>query len=571
VGSALSIKVRILGILGILSVGYLLLLAVVQLTAAATHRHLDEVSSSLFPAALRLRQAEASFEQLRKSYKDAILLEDPAGVAAADKDGDAVAEALTALRGHVDRSPELAQRTEDIQARFASIRSRSHDTYTAVLGSKDNVTIEVQAQVATLATDDNNLASAMKGLDTTVAEQFRTELGAIDLWSIRSRIIGLFMLMVALVGCSIAWWVLQYKVLLPLDNLARRMRDIAEGDGDLTGRVEVLGRDELDEVGRWFNVFIERVETVVVRVSDNARVLALAAQDLAETAAETASQSALQQDQAASITGSMSDISAAARDIGQTTQKAAQDARAAEQKAHAGGETIQSAVATMQQLLVANRTTAVKIEELGMASEAISRVICVIDEIADQTSLLALNASIEAVRAGEHGRGFAVVAVEVRRLAERTSKATGEIVRTVGAMQSGTAEVVEAMRASTVHVESGVRSARSAGDALTSIIHGSEAVQRLVTQIAGASAQQSSSTQSVDANLRRIAGSLEQTSGSSARAVDACDRLAHLAADLNSLVGSFKVNEASSVRLSFDSQPQASPATLLQEPIHAWS
>ena len=94
---ASSIKTRILSILGLLVVGYLLLLTVVQMTAAATHRHLEHVSSTLFPAALRLREAEASFEQLRKSYKDAVLFEDPAALAAADKDGEAVAEALAAL------------------------------------------------------------------------------------------------------------------------------------------------------------------------------------------------------------------------------------------------------------------------------------------------------------------------------------------------------------------------------------------------------------------------------------------------------------------------------------------
>jgi len=541
---ASSIKVRILGILGVLAVGYLLLLAVVQITAAATHRHLDQVSSTWFPAALQLQEAEASFEQLRKSYKDAVLLEDPAALAAADKDGEAVASALTALRAQLDRSPELAHQVEDMQTRFSSIRSRSHDTYNSMLASKENVTMDLQAQVATLAVDDKDLAIAMQGLDGAIAGQFRGELNAIDLWSVRSRVVGLLMLIVALVGCSAAWWVLQYKVLRPLEGLGRRMRDIAEGDGDLTGRVEVPGRSELDEVGRWFNVFIARVEQIVVRVSSNARALARAAQDLAEIARETASQSALQHDQAASITGSMSDISAAAQGISETTQKAVQDARSAEQVAHAGGETIQATVAMIQQSLVANRATATKIEELGNASEAIGRIVGVIDEIADQTSLLALNASIEAVRAGEHGRGFAVVAAEVRRLAERTSKATGEIGRTVTAMQTGTAEVVKAMRTSVAHVESGVTSARSAGDALASIIRGSEAVQKMVTQIAGASSQQSSSTQSVNASLNRIAGSIERTTGSSARAVDACDRLSHLAADLNSLVGSFKVSEA---------------------------
>jgi len=188
----------------------------------------------------------------------------------------------------------------------------------------------------------------------------------------------------------------------------------------------------------------------------------------------------------------------------------------------------------------------------------------VIDDIANQTSLLALNASIESARAGEHGRGFAVVAAEVRRLAERTSRATGEIGETVRAIQSGTAEVVEAMRSSTLHVETGVESARSAGDALASIIQGSEAVQRMVTQIATASTQQSYATQSVNGSLNEISSIIESTTSSSARAVDACDRLSHLAADLNGLVGAFKVRDVrgpdggrNNVRSSGDSESTA--------------
>ena len=134
-----------------------------------------------------------------------------------------------------------------------------------------------------------------------------------------------------------------------------------------------------------------------------------------------------------------------------------------------------------------------------------------INEIAGQTNLLALNASIEAARAGEHGRGFAVVAGEVRRLAERTSEATKEIDQTVRAIQQGTGEAVEAMRSSMSHVQSGVDSARSAGEALNSIIHGSESVQKMVTQIAAAATEQSYSTQSVAANVNEIAAIIEQT------------------------------------------------------------
>jgi len=338
---------------------------------------------------------------------------------------------------------------DDLVTQSSAIRSRSRETYSALVASKDTVPAELQAQVVDLATDDRNLASAMRSLDESIGHQFRGEVDAMNLWSARSRIAGLAMLLVALTGCAGAWWVLQYKVLLPLDRLALRMKDIAEGDGDLTGRVEVHGHDELDEVGSWFNVFIERIEQIVLRVTQNARALGDAAMGLAAIAHETATQSAMQRDQAMHITASMGEISTAVHQISETTQSAARDARKAEENAHSGGKTIQSTVASIQQLLVANQATATKIAELGEASDAIGTIIGVIDDIANQTSLLALNASIESARAGEHGRGFAVVAAEVRRLAERTSRATREIDQTVRAIQAGTAEVVEAMRSST--------------------------------------------------------------------------------------------------------------------------
>jgi methyl-accepting chemotaxis protein len=536
-----SIKARILFILGILAFGYLLLLALVQFTAAATHEHIEQASTSLFPAALRLQEAKAAFEDLQKRYKDAVLLEDAAALEAADKDAETAAAALARLRSLVAGSPGLAGQADDLILRFASIRNRSHDTYAGMLAGKTSIPGDLQQRAATLAADNREFAAGLAGLDNAVAAQFRDQLGLIDEWSRRSRMAGWLMLLVALAGCIGAWSVLQYRVFLPLEGLAHRMQDIAEGDGDLTGRVEVNGHNELDEVGFWFNVFIERVEQVVVRVSRNARNLAEAATGLAETARETARETALQQEQATRITSSMSDISMAVQEISKTTQHAADDAREAEKNAHSGGRTIHATVNTIQQLLSANQATATKIEELGSATQAIGKIVQMIDEIANQTSLLALNAAIESARAGEHGRGFAVVAGEVGRLAERTSKATGDIDRTVRAIQDGTAEVVEAMRSSMRHVEGGMSSARSAGDALKSIIHGSEAMQLMVTQIASASSEQSVATQSVNANLNEIASIGVRTTTSSARAVDACDRLAALAADLNQLVGAFKV------------------------------
>ena len=537
----MKIKTRILGILAVLVTGYLLLLAIVQISATATHSRMSTISSSLFPAALKMQEAEAAFERMKKHYGDAVVLQDANSLKGAEADAEVTASALGEVRAELASSPELSKVADGLVTQFSSIRSRDHDTYAAILGAKDGPSEDLMAQVGALGKDNKVLTDAMTEADKTISASFQTQLDAVDAWSMRSRMTGLVMLGFVVIVCGVAWWVIQSKVVRPLHVLALRLQDIAEGDGDLTHRIEVNGRNEIDEVGNWFNVFIGRIEEIVRRVAQHAETLGAAALELAHTASETADQAAKQQQQAERITTAMNEMSSAVQEISQTTQSAAVDARKAEETAHSGGQTVQTTVQTIGDLLTANQETSSRIEELGRSSDAIGRIVNVINEIAGQTNLLALNASIEAARAGEHGRGFAVVAGEVRRLAERTSSATKEIDVTVHAIQEGTKVAVEAMRSSMSHVQSGVDSARSAGKALTSIIHGSESVQKMVTQIAAAATEQSYSTQSVSANVNEIALIIQQTAASSQQSVGACQQLSQLANELTGLVGSFKV------------------------------
>jgi methyl-accepting chemotaxis protein len=537
----MRIKTRILGILAVLAGGYLLLLATVQLSSTATHRGMSEISTSLFPAALSMQHAQASFERMKKKYGDAVVLQDAASLKGAEVDAEATATALGEVKTALASSPELGKQADDLLTQFASIRSRDHDTYAAILAATGGPSDDLMAQVGALGKDNKALTEAMGQYDKAISVSFQKQLDAVDAWSMRSRVTGLVMLVFVVIICAVAFWVIQSKVVLPLRLLAQRLQDIAEGEGDLTRRIEVSGRNEIDEVGIWFNVFIGRIQEIVRRVAEHATTLGTAATELAHTAHETADQATQQQEQAERITVTMNEMSSAVAEISQTTQNAADDARKAEETAHSGGETVQKTVLTIGNLLTVNQETSRKIEELGRSSDAIGKIVNVINEIAGQTNLLALNASIEAARAGEHGRGFAVVAGEVRRLAERTSEATKEIDQTVRAIQEGTGEAVEAMRASMGHVESGVASARSAGEALTSIIHGSESVQKMVTQIAAAATEQSYSTQSVSTNVNEIAMIIQRTAASSQQSVAACQELASLANELSGLVGAFKV------------------------------
>jgi methyl-accepting chemotaxis protein len=537
----MKIKTRILGILAVLAGGYLLLLAMVQFTASATHSRMSDISSNLFPAALKMSEAEAAFERMKKKYGDAVVLQDAASLKGAEKDAEATASALDVVKTSLAASPELGKQADSLLAQFASIRSRDHDTYAAILAATAGPSDDLMAQVGVLGKDNKALTDAMGQFDKAISASFQTQLDAVDAWSVRSKVTGLVMLIFVVLVCGTAWWVIQSKVVQPLHVLALRLQDIAEGEGDLTRRIEVEGHNEIDEVGIWFNVFIGRIEEIVRQVSVHANTLGQATTELAATARETAGQAAQQQEQAEHITITMKEMSSAVQEISQTTQNAAVDARKAEESAHSGGETVRETVQTIGDLLKSNQETSSKIEELGRSSNAIGKIINVIDEIAGQTNLLALNAAIEAARAGEHGRGFAVVAGEVRRLAERTSEATKEIDQTVRAIQQGTGEAVEAMRLSMSHVQSGVNSARSAGEALTSIIHGSESVQKMVTQIAAAATEQSYSTQSVTTSVNEIASIIGRTAASSQQSVEACQQLASLANELTGLVGAFKV------------------------------
>jgi methyl-accepting chemotaxis protein len=194
--------------------------------------------------------------------------------------------------------------------------------------------------------------------------------------------------------------------------------------------------------------------------------------------------------------------------------------------------------------------TAKKVEELGKSFDQIGRIIGVIDDIADQTNLLALNAAIEAARAGEQGRGFAVVADEVRKLAERTTRATKEIADMIRTVQEETKVAVVAMEEGTKQVEEGVTTTSKAGDSLKQIIHMSEQVGEMITHIATAATEQSSATEQINNNMDQIAKLVKESSDGARESAKACQDLSGLALDLQKLVSNFKLEDGSGKRTS---------------------
>ncbi|MEM1446627.1 MAG: methyl-accepting chemotaxis protein [Planctomycetota bacterium] len=328
----------------------------------------------------------------------------------------------------------------------------------------------------------------------------------------------------------------------PVKNLIDRIQDIAEGEGDLTQRIAVKGQDEVGQLGHWFNQFVQRIHDVIVTVNQATNEVASAATEIASTSEEMALGMEEQSSQVTQISAAVEEMSASVIEVARKSADASTNAQESGDAAAHGGRVVSETIEEMQAISTAVSTSARAVENLGKRGEQIGEIVATINDIADQTNLLALNAAIEAARAGEHGRGFAVVADEVRKLADRTTSATEEIGESIRAIQDETGNAVNNMNAGTQQVESGVAKATGAGEALTQIVNNATAVAGMIQSIAAATEQQSATSEEVARNLEAITGVTAAAKQGTDQAAEASLQLSQKAEELLRLVGQFKTD-----------------------------
>jgi methyl-accepting chemotaxis protein len=350
-------------------------------------------------------------------------------------------------------------------------------------------------------------------------------------------VVALIVLAALIIG-SLAW--LALTVLRPVTNLATTMKEIAR-DKNVALRSELYTDDELGEMAQAFNSMMETFQRTLGEVTGSATQMAAASEELAAITDDTRRGVEEQTSQTEQVATAMNEMTATVQEVARHAEQAAGAATEANNLTRSGQQVVSNTIDSINALAQEIDSAASVIQKVEADGVQIGTVLDVIRGIAEQTNLLALNAAIEAARAGEQGRGFAVVADEVRTLASRTQESTQEIQEMIESLQTGTQQAVTAMESSRSRAQSSVDEAGQAGESLSAIDGAVSVINDMNTQIASAATEQQAVAEEVNQNINEISR-VADDSANGAKQIDAATAdLAQLATELQTLVAQFKV------------------------------
>lgn len=534
--SSVSIRTKLFAIPIIGIVAFVMYVTAATVTANANVELLENARKIQFPGVLASKNALVSMENVKAAFESAVTTGDEDALARAEKEATIALDNLTAI---ANLKPAL-------EAEIAPIRANFSEYYETAYGVSQSM-IDETADFSKLAQITQKMNSAFDSATKSLSEfnidqlaLFEAAIQQSNDAAKRLSWIGIVMAIVitlVLLGVSIP---IVSNLRSSIMNVVDSLREIAQEDGDLTKRIITNNKDEIGDLAHWFNQFVEKLQTVVRDIGNSSKPLAALADNLNQVSNNARETISAQQMSAYDAKAAVDNMTNSVNAVAQSASEAASAAAEASSAADDGQSVVNQTVSSIQNLASRVDETALVIKKLEEDSNQVGVVLDVIKGIAEQTNLLALNAAIEAARAGEQGRGFAVVADEVRTLASRTQKSTEEIQSTIEQLQNAARSAVTVMAKGTEQASLSVDEANKAGSSLGAITDTISRITAMNDQIAKSTGEQKSVAMSISNNVDDINKRTEDTASSSEKLSSVSRELEHLSEDFSRIMRQFK-------------------------------
>lgn len=528
-------KIFLIPIIG--AVSFITFVVINSIVSSQNASQLQVAKNVDFPALQLSTSVLTNMEKVRDTLASSVTTGDVDAIDVAREKVDAVLDDLQAIR-RID--PSLSSGVTTLQSTFSAYSEQAIEVTASIL----NETADFATLGDKLEEMNANYDNAISLVNQFIAarqsafEQAFSEYNSAQDFLFWLGIIMGVVTTLILFGTA---YPITSEIRGNLTRVVKSLRDIAQEDGDLTIRIESKAQDEVGDLVRYFNLFMEKLQKVVKDIVQTTLPLSDLAQNLSQLTETTNRNIADQQGAATQAKNAVDDMNHSVVAVAESAAEAARAADEATNASNEGQSVVNSTVRSIQSLAKNVDDSAQVIRKLENDSNQVGVVLDVIKGIAEQTNLLALNAAIEAARAGEQGRGFAVVADEVRTLASKTQKSTEEIQTTIEQLQSAARSAVQVMSSGTEQAESSVNEANKAGESLNVIADTIGRISAMNGQIASTTDNQQAVAEQIVGFVDEIYARTDETSKNSVRLASASSELANLAKNLEGIARQFKV------------------------------
>lgn len=535
--SNISIKAKIIALAGAAIIGFIISLAVTASINSENSERIQKVRDVYFPVVQKSDANLVKLHQIKELLNTAVSTGEEEFIQNANL---LKKEILTNVEAIIVLWLEQSSESEKIREQFKKYYSAAYEVSNGMLTG----TLDMSNMSEKIDNMNNSLKvvnESMEKLSVKALHDFNETVEASNSDAQKALTLGMLVTGVTITILLLLGWSTASSIGTALRSLLGSLKDIASGDGDLTKRIEKTSNDELGDVVDWFNQFVDKLHHSISDVVKSTTPLTALSSDLGSLTGETLSISSEQNRATEQVSLVVEEMVSSVQAVSSNANSASEAANQADKAAKDGREIVDKTVASIIGLAEEVERAGEVIRKLESDTENVGTILDVIKGIAEQTNLLALNAAIEAARAGEQGRGFAVVADEVRTLASRTQDSTQEIQKVIEELQAAAQSAVEVMGQSKQRAQTSVDQASQTGESLAAITERVEAITEMNMQIATAAEEQERAAHSIKENVLGIKDTSEATMRSIQKVEQASTSLVDISGNLQRVTGEFKV------------------------------